>query len=112
MEQYKTNDRSPAQLYTDINVQPHRYLLDNMFVIRAEPTTSALILPVATPTTASGPSAHTVLVRSIVVGVVAVVLGLCVCGWIIYMLHGWWAIRGEALRPRSAGKFKVGVVEV
>ncbi|KAI0764958.1 hypothetical protein C8Q74DRAFT_1370843 [Fomes fomentarius] len=83
-----------------------------MFLIRAEPTTSTL-MPVSTPTTAhSGPSAHTVLVRSIVVGVVAVVLGLCVCGWIIYMLHGWWAIRAEALRPRGTAEREPTVFDI
>ncbi|KAI0682207.1 hypothetical protein C8Q76DRAFT_804329 [Earliella scabrosa] len=48
----------------------------------------------------SGPSAHAVLVRSIVAGVCAAVLGLCIFIWVIYILHRWWAVRAEALRPR------------
>ena len=75
----------------------------NMYLARSEPQPTTALPPKATlaAATASGPSAHTILVRSIVVGVIAVVLGLCVVIWVIYMLRSWWAIRAEALRPRG-----------
>ena len=64
------------------------------------PRSEAAVTPSATPMPSSGPSAHAVLVRSIVAGVCAAVLGLCIFIWVIYILHRWWAVRAEALRPR------------
>ncbi|KAI0746776.1 hypothetical protein C8Q80DRAFT_1271614 [Daedaleopsis nitida] len=80
-----------------------------MYLARSEPAVPTPVIDAST--SASGPSAHTIQVRAIVVGVIAAVLGLCVVLWVFYILHGWWAIRAEVLRPRGNVEREPGQLE-
>ena len=70
---------------------------------RATPT-SAIADPAAATHIPARRAPDRVVVGSIVAGVVAAVLALCIFAWVFYTLHKWWAVRAEALRPRGDGE--------